>query len=188
MDDNMQQILEEVRAARAKNVDRSEIWKKMHALAEAGYVPAIDFFKLFLDDPDWDWRLEGVQLLGFHYLFTPQSEILRKFRQLLLADPQAQVRMSAAMALGSQLARMGPASKSESQLQWPDRALVQAMQSDSDEDGRRAAFEALLTSAGVPFPIVTAEVQQTEKAKIQPTLADVRRILQEAGIDLELPS
>jgi HEAT repeat protein len=160
----------------------------MHDLAEAGHIPAVEVYQSFLDDADWDWRKEGVTLLGFHYLFTPESEILQKFRQLLQTDPEVQVRLSAALALGTQLARMAQESELETKVQWPDHALVYAMQSDIDEDARYAAFDALLSSAGVPYPIVTKEVGEAEKAGIRPTLEDVRRILQDAGISLELPN
>ncbi len=175
----LERLFAHVREARAAGVARSEMWSEMHDLAEAGYEPAVEFFQSFLDDPNWDWRLEGVRLLGFHYLFAAESDIIGKFRQLLLTDPNDFVRSSAAMALGSQLERLRPGPE------WPDRALLQAMREDPDKQIRLVAFEKLLSTAGLLFPVVRAEREHVEKTGRRPTIADVKRILREHQIEPE---
>ncbi len=137
MKEALEESLKEVKRARNEGISRSELRARLHHLAEAHYEPAIAFFRTFLDDSDWDWRLEGVRLLGFHYLFAANSETIGKLKQLLLTDPSDFVRSSAAAALGSQIERMS------AKPEWPDRALLPAMQADRDEQVRLVAFASL---------------------------------------------
>lgn len=171
----MQQVLAEARAARANpNLERAElrkIWRKLHGLAEAQYEPAIEFFISCLDDPDSNWRLEGVEDLGFHYPFPADSPITAKVRQLLLTDTDDHIRIAAAFILGIR-------------SKWPEPALVSALTNDSDEVVRISAFEALLNLAGVPYLVAQDQVKALELGIIQPTWADVQRIVAENGIDL----
>lgn len=172
MNQQMSQILEEVKIIRAANVPPSEIRSKMHELAEAQYVPALDFFLTFLNDPDWDWRLEGLQLAGFHYEFAPNSQITEKIRHLLATDANEYVRLTAAAVLGV-------CSK------WPDAALITALQFDPDEEVRYAAFEALLGLAGLLPLDVRREVEQAKQKQAQSLLERLKEITREVGISWE---
>jgi len=171
----MQQVLEAAQAARANpNLERAElrkIWRELHRLAEAQYEPAIEFFMSCLDDPDSNWRLEAIEDLGFHYPFSAESPITAKVRQLLPTDPDDHIRIAAAHILGIR-------------SKWPEPALVRALTDDPDETVRVSAFKSLLNLAGVPYPTVRDQVKASKLGIIQPTWAEVQRIIAENGIDL----
>ncbi|MEW5857690.1 MAG: HEAT repeat domain-containing protein [Cyanobacteriota bacterium] len=171
-----QQILAQAKTARLKpTLDRGElggIWRQMHAIAEAQYPPAVDFFISCLDDIDSNWRLEGIRDLGFHYQFPPDSVITQKIRQLLLNDPDDSVRIAAASILGIRSV-------------WPDPVLRTALSTDPNEFVRHAAFDALLTLASVPYRVINREMERVHKREIPPTFEEVKRIITEAGIDIK---
>ncbi|MUL36525.1 hypothetical protein [Gloeocapsopsis dulcis] len=172
----MQQILTQAQAARENPVlDRGElrkIWRQMHAVAEAQYLPAIDFFISCLDDVNSRWRLEGLQDVGYHYHFPPDSPITEKIRQLLLSDPNDDIRLAAASILGIRSV-------------WLDPALVTALNSDPEKYVRYVAFNSLLTLAGVPYLVVKREEERAKSGEIPATFEQVKRIVAEAGIDIE---
>jgi HEAT repeat protein len=172
----LQRILEEVEAARNDPSTNSLPYYlgKMHALAESQYTPAIPFFIAGLSDPRWDWRSDCLRALGFHYEFSPESEITAQIRQILLSDPTANVRMTAAAVLGGR-------------SKWPDKDLIHALQNDADPFVRSAAFEAALDLAGVPFPIMRQEIERLTKEKIQPTLDQLKKIISANGLDPIIP-
>lgn len=173
MEEKLQQALEEIKTSYISGVPRKELSRRMHQLAEAEYPPALELFQSLLKDADWDWRLEGLQLIGFHYDITSNEKLIKKIRQLLLNDPEDNIRITAASILGIR-------------SQWPDNTLVMALQSDPNQFVRYSAFEALLKLARVPYPMIQKEVNRLEKSETEPTLAEVKRILQEANINLSL--
>jgi HEAT repeat protein len=174
-ENELQATLEELIAARQEGADHAYEYyvEKMLDLAEVGYPPAMDFFLECLDDPRWNWRYNGLCNLGFHYVFPPDGPIVEKIRQLLLTDLHSWVRDAAASVLGSR-------------SRWPDMALVSALESDTDDQVRYSAFDALLRLAHVPFAVASQEVERVEKQLIQPSLQEIMRIVTEVGLDSEL--
>lgn len=172
----MQQILAQAQAARENTSlewdELTTIWWSMHDLAEAQYLPAIDFFMSCLNDVNSTWRLKGLQDVGYHYQFPPDSTITEKIRQLLLSDPDDDVRSTAASILGIRSV-------------WLDPALMTALHSDPEEYVRYSAFDSLLTLAGIPYLVVKKEMEKVEKGEIPTTFEEVKRIVVEAGIDIE---
>ncbi|MBA3945264.1 MAG: hypothetical protein H0X37_11960, partial [Herpetosiphonaceae bacterium] len=145
-------------APREDNAAHQKTWSNMHALAEARFLPALDFFVSCLDDDRWEWRINALRCIGFHYRFPADGAIAEKIRRMLLTDVGGfgQVRMAAASVLGGRST-------------WPDLALETALKTDPDEDVRRVAFAALLTIGGIPYKVVRAEVQKTKVGESQPT-------------------
>lgn len=141
----MQQIITQVQAARENPfLDRSELknfWRQLHAVAEAQYLPAIYFFASWLDNTDSEWRLQGLQDMGYHYQFLPDSAIRQKICQLLSSDSDDDVRIGAASILGIRSV-------------WLNPALMTALHSDAEEYVRYSAFDSLLTLAGVQYLVV----------------------------------
>jgi HEAT repeat protein len=125
---DMRRLLDEITAMRQRADSRpyGHDWTKIHALAEAGYEPARDFFLAGLTDSRAAWRELCLQCLGFHYIFPPDGEIAETIRQLLLNDPNDMVRIAAASVLGVR-------------AKWPDPALKHALQVDRNKDVRQAA-------------------------------------------------
>ncbi len=176
-DMDFRQILEEVKVAHKNPSSQSHKYylNNMHVLAKASYPPAMDFFISCLDDPRWDWRLDALTALGFHYQFPPDSELAEKIRQMLLTDPNVSIRVSAAIVLGGR-------------SKGPDVALIHALQSDPDEDVRRSAFDALLELGGVSFPLRRELMERVKKGEVRATLDEAKRILTEKGIDIKFRS
>jgi hypothetical protein len=140
-----------------------------HALAEAYYLPAMDFFVSGLNDSDWAWRQNCVQFLGFHYQLN--KETVEKIRETLVADPSEDVRMSAASVLG----------KSSS---LPDQALYHALESDLSHFVREAAFESVLELIGLPIKTITREVKRLKAGEIQSTLKWIQFIARRENIEV----
>nr|MBA3947892.1 hypothetical protein [Herpetosiphonaceae bacterium] len=142
--EELQKLLDAVKAAwhysHEDSVDRLKTWQNMHALAEARFPPALDFFVTCLADSRWGWRIDALRCIGFHYQFPVDGAIADKIRQMLLTDVGGfgEVRMTAASVLGRRST-------------WPDLALETALKTDPDEDVRRVAFAALLTIGGIPY-------------------------------------
>ncbi len=69
----MDKMLDDVKDARRQTTPYApahpHVWQTMHALAEAHFLPAFDFFVELLQDDDWGWRLDALRCLGFHYRF-----------------------------------------------------------------------------------------------------------------------
>ena len=162
------------------DLDYSTVWKLGHALAEAESTAAKEFFINSLDDPNWRWRDDCISFLGFHYPLD--GKILSKIRNMLLSDPSSNVRISAASVLGSQSS-------------VPDPALSSAIQSDPDHMVRETVFEAILVLAKVSNNTIKREIKRIKTEEIQPTLEEVKRVIQEENInlpdhflDLDIPS
>jgi hypothetical protein len=177
MDQNdMQRTLDEIIAMRQRADSRpyGDDWARIHALAEAHYEPARDFFLSGLTDSRAAWRELCLQCLGFHYIFPPDGEIAETIRQLLLNDPNDMVRIAAASVLGVR-------------SKWPDPALKHALQVDRNKVVRQAAFAALLNLAKVPYTIVGKEEARVAAGEIRPSWREVQRVITDAGIKLEDP-
>lgn len=155
-----------------KSLPGPELWQKMHSLAAEEYLPAIDFFLDALTDPDPKIRIYAIECLGFHYVFAADSLVMQRLRSLLQYDPDENVRLSAAGALGSQLrhSRLGPAV-------WPDPSLAVALKLDADEHVRRAAFSALLDQARLPPDQVMLVYNKLTTGELHPTFAEAERII-----------
>jgi HEAT repeat protein len=167
----MQRLLDMLKAwkGRTIEVDHSSAWKMAHALAEAHYLPAIDFFVSGLNDPDWVWRQDCVQFLGFHYHL--EKKIVEKIRESLITDPSEEVRMSAASVLGRR-------------SNLPDQALFHALESDPSHFVREAAFESVLELIGIPYKAINREIKRLKAGDIQPTLEYVKQIARSENIEL----
>lgn len=175
MDDKYRKTLEEIKLARATGTARNKLHNKIHQLAESQYLPALDYFLSFLSDPDWDWRVEGVQMVGFHFEFSANSDVADRLRHLLLTDSSDLVRSSAALALGGR-------------SKWPDSTLLRALQTEPDIDVGRAIFEALMQLAGVPFPGIRRTIEQMSNNHVKPDVKILQQVLREFKIDLHIES
>lgn len=173
----VQTILDQAQIARANpaNFNKQELRmlkRQLHQLAESKSLPAKEFFLSCLLDSDSDWRLNGLRNLGFHYPFDPVSEISTQIRTLLLEDTDDDVRSCAALVLGGR-------------SQGLDLALLEALQSDPSEYVRGSAFIALLELVGVPFAVTFGFGEKVYDGEIESTLAEIKRITAEYGIDIE---
>jgi len=146
-----------------------DIWSRCHDLAEAQYQPAKDFFVEGLDDPDWLWRHDCVTLLGFH--FPLENEVVEKIRDLLLNDPNSNIRMASASVLGVR-------------SNHPDRALFSTLRFDSNETVKKAALDSVLRLAGVPNKRITNELKRIKSEGIKLTQNEVERIFSEIGVEI----
>lgn len=174
MENHHLETLAELEKAYHQQIPISEIWSKMHELAEAQFKPAIDLYKNFLDDDEGQWREEGIRLLGFHYELEADGEIINKIRHLLETDPEPGVRISAANAL-------------ESRTSWPEETLLRAIKKDKDNNVVRAVFGALLAQAGLPPYRIMEEEKRIEEGQTAPSLSEIRRIFERDGIELDIP-
>jgi HEAT repeat protein len=172
----MSLILEGVRLARNNPASyaRDYYLTHLHVLAEAGYHPAIEFCISCLDDTRADWRECGLEALGYHYDLRPYKDILNKIAYLLLADPNDFVRMAAASVLGIR-------------SEWPDKALLNALQTDSDYFVRATAFDALLGLAGVSHLKQMEIMDHLNGEAIPATLDLLKQTLTDLGIDIKFP-
>ena len=174
-DPNVQNIIHEAQLARKNPVDRQQLRKlkkQLHKLAESGDLLAKEFFLSCLSDPDPDWRLHGLRNLGFHYSFSPESETCNKIRTLLLEDDDSDIRMSAASVLGIR-------------SRWLDSALLKSLTSDPDEFVRIVSFESLIQLAGTPIGVAFKASEKAKKGEIEPTFAEIKRIICEYGIEAD---
>jgi hypothetical protein len=168
---DMQLLLDTLKAWKGRTIelDHSSAWKMAHALAEAHYLPAMDFFVSGLNDSDWVWRQDCVQFLGFHYQLD--KEIVEKIRETLMTDPSEEVRISAASVLGRRSS-------------VPDQALFHALESDPSHFVREAAFESVLELIGIPYKATNREIMRLKAGDIQPTLEYVKQIARSENIEL----
>jgi hypothetical protein len=174
MENDRQQLLAEVENLYRRRAPISEVWPIMHELAEAQFLPAKSLFADFLEDEDWRWREEGINLLGFHFDLENDQEILDTFRRFLESDPETSIRISAANALASQTS-------------WPELSLFKAIEVEIDEHVRRAIFGAILSQAGLPpYRLLEEEKKLKGKANLF-DLKEVKRILVSEGINLDWP-
>jgi hypothetical protein len=168
--EDMQSILDKLIIASTQpdvKLYGSGLWKLCHQLAEAKFLPALDFFILSLENPRWDWREVSVSLLGFHYDLDPQ--VINKIRHLLIQDPESGVRIAAASVLGKQGI-------------YPEKTLIDALKSDPNEFVKRAAFSSLLELAGVPYKSKVKALKKVQIGEITPNLEQVRQILSEENL------
>jgi hypothetical protein len=149
----------------------SEIMEICHNLAESRYQPALEFFLEGLNDSNWSWRQRCLQMIGYHYVIPPGSEITEQVRKMLIFDPDVNVRETAANVLSVISA-------------LPDNALVKALSSDPDQFVRGEAYYALLRLAGAPYQVYVRERERYESGEMLPTIQDVKRILAEEGIEV----
>lgn len=146
------------------------LWQKCHKLAEAHYLPAMDFFIRELDDPRWNWRRESVSLLGFHYKLDQKA--INKIQDLLLNDPDSGVRIACASVLGNQ-------------SKLPDKALVEALVHDANALVKESAFAAILDLAGVPYKIREDDLQKLRAGDLLPTVEQIKEILIKENISTD---
>ena len=147
-----------------------DLYEKSHLLADAQYPPAKSFFVEGLSDNRWWWRQHCISFLAFHYPL--EDDIVDKIRDLLLNDPDDNVRMTAASGLGAR-------------SYLPDKGLLTAIQADPDDLVREASFTSILHLADVPYHIIFKERKRVESGEIETGIDEIMRILKDAGIDLE---
>ena len=143
------------------------LWESWHELADAQYEPAKEFFIERLDDARSAWRTESISLLGFHYKLDDQ--VLEKIRALLLHDTDSGVRIVAASVLGSQ-------------GRYPEKALLHALDHDSNNLVREFAFSALLELATVPYLVKRKELRRVKSEETSASLEQVKRVLLEQNL------
>jgi hypothetical protein len=146
------------------------LWEKCHELADAQYLPAMDFFIHELEDPRWDWRRESVGLLGFHYKLD--QNVIDKIRKLLLNDPDSVVRSRCAAVLGNQLTS-------------PDAVLLIALEKDSDHLVKESAFLAILDLGRVSYKIRQKVRKKIRSGEILPDLKQLKRVFTEENVSFD---
>ncbi len=151
-------------------IDHSAVWKKAHKLAEAHYLPAIEFFVAGLNDMDWVWREDCLSFLGFHYSLKNRIEIVEKFREMVVSDPSDDVRMTAAAVLGLR-------------SKLPDQALFHALESDLSYFVREAAFESVLELMGLPYKTINREVKRFKTGQVQSNFEYFKQIAKDESIE-----
>lgn len=173
----MQRFLAELYQDRANpNAQSVDFYlSKMHVLAENQYQPAIPFFLEGLDDPRWDWRVDSLSALGFHYTFPANSPVIERIRQLLRNDPDDGVRSSAAWVLSAQ-------------KHWPEPTLLDALQKDPSQLVRESCFGAILRLLGVPPYIQLEKSEEVKSKRLEPTWDEIQRIAATYGDLPHLPS
>lgn len=164
--------LKNLRRHSNRQVAYSDLWSIAHDLAEDQFEPAIEYFVTGLEDSNWRWREDCIAFLGFHYMYLDKG-IIKKFREMLLHDPESSVRLAAAIALGK-----------HSTL--PDQALLNAIEYDSNRFVRRSAFESILILSGIYHSKARTYGNRVEKREIQPTIETIRKILVDEGIEIPL--
>ena len=176
-EEQMRLTLAQVEAARQRSDSDAygEGWLELERLADANYLPVLDFCVSGLDDTRWPWRHVSLLCLGFHFVLPPEGDIISRIRRLLLHDPEVLVRMTAASVLGSQ-------------SRWPEAALRTALEKDRDKDVRRSAFAALLDLAGAPFATGVQIDARLRTGAIKPTWSEAQRVMKEAGLTPDIPT
>lgn len=148
--------------------DESEaIYQQLHDLAEQQFAPARTFCESRLCSVDAAWRLIAVQCL-FHYDLSDSPALLTKVRWLLANDPDSDVRIWLSGILGAQHTEADA---------WPDAALVRVLAEDPVIQVRFNAFRELLLSSRIPYARALQVFQQFERGEIQPTWAELERIV-----------
>ena len=108
----------------------------MEALGNAVYEPAIDFFFQCLDDENWFWREYSLKALGWYYEWSSGGPFAIKVRELLLNDPDLDIRKKAAFVTGLI-------------SNFPNADLINILKHEPDWDLRYSAFTALISLSKV---------------------------------------
>lgn len=109
----------------SRSIYENELNWRLHDLAEAQNEKAKAFFvEVMQIAEDSEWRLEMLRDIGFHYDLSHDPAIVRQIREMLLSDPDEDVRNAAAMILGIRSS-------------WPDQALYWAMLNDAYNEVRQ---------------------------------------------------
>ncbi len=173
-----QDLLARARAASLKPVADHDafqaLYQELHALAEEHYEPAIPFFEEWVYNVDADWRESGLTLLGWHYLdhLKGNDALFTRMRYLLANDPDSYVRIAAASLLIN--------AKEESD--FPDGALLQALEEDPNIHVRRCALRSLLTHAEAKYSVIEETMRQVERREMAANSTTLKRIIEEQGL------
>lgn len=155
----------------SRNTEK-DLWMKMHSLAEARYQPAMEFFLAGLDDNNWRLRETSLSLLGFHYEFSHDGEIIGKIREMLLNDPEANVRITAASILGLR-------------SKWPEDTLIKSFSVDDNIFVKEASFLSILELIGVPKSEVMKESKKLSDKEYQPSMIELERVISKYGFSFK---
>lgn len=167
-------VLTEARTALSedRSIYEGKLSRRLHALAEAHNEKAKTFFAEVMQSAnDGTWRLETLRDIGFHYDLSDDPAIVTKIREMLLSDPDEDVRMAAASILGIQSS-------------WPDEALYRAMLNDVEEFVRFSAFESLLTLSGMSHKESWRVYGQLKDGKIPVTTESLKALVGDKFSDL----
>jgi hypothetical protein len=170
---NVTNILEEARIAlsEGRSIYADKLNRRLHALAEAQDETAKIFFVTLLQADNASWRLESLRNLGFHYDLGGEPSLIERIRDLLLKDPDVDVRMAAASILGIQSA-------------WPDRTLYEAMTTDINHFVNEAAFESLLRLSGMSYRECQIVMKQVETGALRVSAESLDSLLGSKFTDL----
>lgn len=160
-------VLAEARTALSgsRSVYEGKLNWRLHNLAEAQDEKAKVFFAEVMQNArDDDWRLEMLRDVGFHYDLSDDPAIVRQIREMLLSDPDDDVRSAAAMILGIRSS-------------WPDQALYRAMLNDVDKTNRVRAFESLLRLSGMSYKEYTRAYAQAKTGEIPITPESLKALV-----------
>lgn len=167
-------VLAEARQALSENrsIYQDILSRRLHALAEAQDEKAKAFFaEVMHSAEDSDWRLETLRDIGFHYDLRNDPAIVAQIREMLLSDPDVDVRMAAASILGIRSS-------------WPDQALYWAMLNDVEEFVRFCAFESLLKLSGMSRKESWRVYGQLKDGKIPVTPESLKALMGDKFSDL----
>lgn len=137
---------------------------KIHLLAEARYMPAIDFFLGCLSDARDDWREFCLQVLIFHYDLTTRPDIIKAIERLSVADKSADVRATAATILGQYNKRS---------LEW----FHERIEAEQDIEVKTSIMSAFLTQQNMPPYIQLIIIDEISKRDIFPDRSEIDTIL-----------
>lgn len=167
-------ILAEARTALSdgRSVYDGKLNWRLHDLAEDQDEKAKVFFAEVMQSAKDDlWRLEMLRNIGFHYDLSGDPSIVGQIREMLLSDPDDDVRTAAAMILGVRST-------------WPDHALYWAMLNDIIESIRLRAFESLLRLSGMKYNEYTYAHAQAKAGKIPLTSQSLKALVGDKFSDL----
>ncbi len=156
--------------------DHDALYWQLHDLAEAHYEPAIPFFERCLYNTNARWREDAIRLLGFHYLdyLRGNADLFNHLRYMLIEDPSSDVRITAAMLLRD----------AKEDTDFPDWALLRALEEDPVIQVRGRAFESLLTQTGVSYEVLRQTMRRIDHEEIDATPSLLKQLIEEHGLDL----
>ena len=171
MDQFLDEKLSRLKEIRKQTLDFDDSYKDdAHDLAEANYLPALDFFLDELDNPSEFWRWDCLSFIK-HYDDQLDEKFINKFRNLVIFDPSDYVRDSAIGCLSKYLNK-------------PDLTLLFALYKDPLLDNRRSAFWVLLRVCNVPYKILDEALERVKKRKIPLSIEGLKTILDENNIEM----
>ena len=154
--------------------DRSElidghIHLKIDQLCQHRYEPLYDFFVICLDDPDSSWREKSLAKLHF-FKSKIDDTTVAKVRTIALTDVDRSVRVRACGTLGII-------------SQWPDSALREIIERETEFFILAAATSSILLLRGIPPYIALEQFNKISTKQLQPSLDYIEKTIRDNRLD-----